>query len=558
MRLPIIRRVLTFRCANQGIILHNITPRAWLSLQTRTRRRDGEGEAFVLSDDLLIGPGEDNTVRQINKSRTTKTNKWLLAKATAPRLVTCMVLLRFALDLVYSVFRRSTIVAGPGLLDFLAADESVPEKLINKLFQILQDLHCDAWVVLKLPGGWTPEKTKLAFCAATRLIGGIWLRLCRAALLPPLCFRYAVDPNASQTQRDGLKRLVDTACEFCLDKGVGHPVKKHLGNDTTPLATLNHPKLRILGDLFQRARVSNTLTENRLGRCTSTPAYRAGGYIKAANLCAKHVVAEHGAQWKAALTKWSNEQPAVVSRVPLACNSSWQYFFKVQREAYPHRNMRQIGEEWDSMTVAKRTVVEQEYLDAKAADNDAPNFAAAEIPNHQTPLGCGSHTWAVRADVLDPFCVTGKVSDVAARWEAAYGHTMQPTAEAAQLEVDTATRPPLCGELFGAGNCRKRIAEDLQQCIEDWKAKLVLLARLAKSSDAVPLYHFVAAGGAATGRQRRRGQRRRRRRDSDDDDDVGSSDQGDDDDDDRRRRGVISSGAYFAQLSVGNCSVRCS
>ena len=186
------------------------------------------------------------------------------------------------------------------------------------------------------------------------------------------------------------------------------------------------------------------------------------------------------------------------------------------------------------MTVAKRRVVEQEYLDAKAADNDAPNFAAAEIPNHQTPLGCGSHTWAVRADVLDPFCISGKVSDVAARWEAAYGHTMQLTADAAQLEVDTATRTQLCGELFGAGSCRKRIAEDRQRGIDDWKAKLVLLARLAKSSEAVPLYHFVAAGGAATGRQRRRGQRRRRRRDSDDDDDddVGSSDHGDDDDDD--------------------------
>ena len=417
-------------------------------MKIQERRPTTRGNELEITEELLVGPGEDNTVKLVNKSRNKKANRWLGSTKTRDRLCASVLMLVFALDMVYATFRRSTIIAGPSLLDWIKADGGTPSKLIDRLFNLLDDLEHTHWTLLRFPGDWTDEKTMIAFCSVLRLIGGIKLRMIDPFELPPWCFRYAVDPTASMPQKTAVVNLVRTSCTDCLDEFFGIPIKEMLGNQPERLLEQGSTENNLCRDAFSRARVSNTLSENRLGRCTSSTGYRAGGYLKMGNICAKHVNAEHASQWAHALQVFASSRLRLCKLVQDGCSSAWQYFMLRRRRANPANTMMTCAAEWRAMSDADQNAIEEEFRTHKNEDDKARADVEHNIPHELTPLGIGDNVWAVREDVVRPFCTSGTVSEIAQRWDKQHGHIVHAGDMELQIDNATGTRTRLCGETW--------------------------------------------------------------------------------------------------------------
>lgn len=95
-----------------GGLIHNLTPAAWLSLY----KTDGGRSDETIPLDLLIGPCEDDTVKQIHLSRGKKSAAWLKSKAANQRLGVMLHTLVPAVSLMADTFTAGALKRDANLL----------------------------------------------------------------------------------------------------------------------------------------------------------------------------------------------------------------------------------------------------------------------------------------------------------------------------------------------------------------------------------------------------------------------------------------------------------
>lgn len=191
-----------------------------------------------------------------------------------------------------------------GLLNWLSEDDSPVLRIVNRFFEVLNDVTQSHWDSLRTRD-WPRQTERIALTCHARLAASVLLRMWESNQHWPnraakVCQGVAGEPTRVQVSNEWRG-----ACEQCLDREFGEPIQAAAFTGEN-LGVLRGKLHTTIEQTFERAPVANLLTEDRFSRVKHSAQNDAGNHPLPSTVGSDHVLNE-----TKLLHHHSMEQPAI-------------------------------------------------------------------------------------------------------------------------------------------------------------------------------------------------------------------------------------------------------
>ena len=458
----------------------------------------GEREDELVQD--LLEPEGDDVQRALNRARATKVWNWLRHPLTRHELMISCLVLRPCMSFMGYLFRSEAGAASHSVTALMPAGNPAARTL-RHLVSMLLDLNNDFWFLYS-SGGWTEAKLQLGLDNICRLVGALWWRITYRLLQYPWRLWLAVDPNENQASRALRVDRLTSACDSCLDKHFTLKVKRRI-HSASDMLELDAPLARSVRRAFEKCRATNILSETRFARIASQLWVSKKGRSSAmSTVSSKNLLAEMKSQHTLAKVQWNRkhgkpdhadlEAPLVPPQRSAKACSAWHVYMAEMRSK--GHDMKAISEAWKHVRAdeharlkerADKLRKEVETADGTTAQAEDPLRCFAQ----ETPYGMGDATHPMRQSFVEQLQDAKAVAEHSSRWKQITGPLARPSVIP---DVD-ASRPRLCGEIYGPGRCQEDFSAEERIVFSTWLKLLASLARHAQTQKSLPVYVFKNA-----------------------------------------------------------------
>ena len=467
--------------------LHSFLPTVW-------------AQAFASSNEEasnldLLAPAADEVLSALHRVRAGRVRRWLFDAMTRWELLIICVTLRAVLSFMGFLFekeRASALQSLTVLLQRPGVGDGVVSFLVTRLLQ----LGSEFWCVYRY-GGMDQHKLQLALDTVLRLAGSLSFRVVYSLEQYPWRLWRVLDPAQPYESRREQASVVEGACQQCLDPSFTKPllagcaVRELLDPETLP-----HKRARAS---FESCRATNVMSELRFARTSKhLAASKFGRACSLSTVASKHLLSELGFLHNQALDSWENSHPRPHIDAALKSDkavSSWHRFVAEKRK--DGFTMSEAASEWRQLTLEEKAAYAQQGGEVGHRQGHAAlNLDDLAIPVSETPLGIGNEIYPVREDVVQPLCKGSAIAQGKRTWREMAGKTV---AEPAQPPLPRPADPagPMCGEMYGPGQCGSRLAAAVKERCDALRGALRRAAHALGKSASVPLLCLRRAGDEA-------------------------------------------------------------
>lgn len=230
---------------------------------------DDEGDAPGLAAhavEMLIGPGEDETVRDILRARHGKTTRWITHPEARESLIIITLVVRCALHTLGHLFKTGAQESGRSILELLHGDAATV-RAVDRLLSLLESLDDGFWLVARGADGWTTRTLQKASNCFLRLATQIYARMIWPLLQWPWPLASIVPESLQHGDAPLVIDRLSSACPNCVDQAFTSNVKAAGGERLQELLLDPESKLHTaVADTFRRINPTNILSEDRFSR----------------------------------------------------------------------------------------------------------------------------------------------------------------------------------------------------------------------------------------------------------------------------------------------------
>jgi hypothetical protein len=465
--------------------LHSFLPSVWARVFVSSKE-----DASNLD---LLAPAADEVLSALHQVRAGKVRRWLFHHMTRWELLIICITLRAVLSFMGFLFKRESTSALQSVTVLLQRP-GVGDRVVSFLVTRLLQLESEFWCVYRY-GGMDEHKLQLALDTVLRLAGSLSFRVMYALEQYPWRLWRVVDPAEPYESRREQAAKVEGACQRCFDPYFTKPLLATCTvQELLDPATLPHKRARAS---FQSCRATNIMSELRFARTTKHLATsKVGRACSLSTVASKHLLSELSSLHNQALDSWESRHPRPhidVAAKSSKAGSSWHHFVAERRKAGV--TIKEAAAQWGRFTEGEKAAYAQQGGEGRHRQgHDQLNLDDLAMHDSQTPLGIGNEIYPVREDVVQPLCEGDAVFHGKRKWREMTGKTVAEPAQPPRL-ADPAD--PMCGELYGPGQCGSRLAAAVKERCDALRGALRRAARALGKSGSVPLLCLRRSGGEA-------------------------------------------------------------
>jgi len=269
--------------------MHRILATAWLEIHSNLTEADTAAAVSNLNAEQVAAAPADDSHDAVKKARIAKSCRLFKNWRTPSNLAITCIFFRPALNTMGYIFRKAKLGTDKRSVSSFCSMSSPVLVTISRYLQMSSELGADYWAPLLEKSAWTCRKLQLVFNSICRVVCSLFLKNVYPYWQWPFRLARFDEDDLSDEAAESLAEEIEHGCEDCLDKGLTARLKKKY--PTKDRIRCRDCKEQI-SDTFERAPLSNVLTEDRLARSGVGKRCQQGHLGLETTMMCKHTLSE--------------------------------------------------------------------------------------------------------------------------------------------------------------------------------------------------------------------------------------------------------------------------